>query len=407
MTTVSGTPAGARAAPGTGGVTPARLIMAVFFFHALLLGNWVPRVPDIAAALGLDHRALAIALLGMPVGTFIAIALSGRIVERLTPRLTILALFPIYCLLLAGPGFAVDAATLFLALLAMGVVFSFVDMAMNVEAARIQEAAGREIMSTVHGFWSIGNMVGALMGGQIAALGLSPGLHLLAVGVVALPFVVLIAWGLPTLPPPRRADGASRPPVFALPTPALLGLCVFGTAAVLVEALARNWGGVFLRDVLAASPVAIGNAVAGFSLAMAAGRFLGNPAINRYGAVVVARVAGGVASAGLVLIIVAPDILVATAGFVALGLGGSVGFPLAVSAAARRTDRPPATNVAALALTANAFGMIAITAVGFVADASDLRIGLAITLPVLIASALLAGELRPKVGGVRPAGVVP
>ncbi|MBN9021208.1 MAG: MFS transporter, partial [Rhizobiales bacterium] len=174
----------------------------------------------------------------------------------------------------------------------------------------------------------------------------------------------------------------------------LLGLCVFGTAAVLIEALARNWGGVFLRDVLDASPVAIGNAIAGFSLAMAAGRFLGNGAINRYGAVHVARLAGVLATVGLVVVVLAPNVLVATVGFVAFGLGGSVGFPLAVTAAARRTDRSPATNVAALALFGNVAAMLGVTAIGFVADGFGLRIGLAIALPVLVASALLAGQLR-------------
>ena len=403
MTTMSGAPAGERAPPGAGGITPARLIMAVFFFHAFLLGNWVPRIPDVAAALGLDHRELAIALLGMPVGTFVAIALSGRVVERLTPRLTILVLFPSYCLLVAGPGFAPGMVTLFAALMAMGIVFSFVDMAMNVEAARIQEQVGREIMSTVHGFWSVGAMAGAMTGGQIAEFGLAPGWHLLAVGVIALPIVVAIARGLPALPH-RRVAEAPRPPVFALPTLALLGLCVFGTSAVLIEAVPRNWGGVFLRDVLSASPAAIGNAIAAFSLAMAAGRFLGNAAINRYGAVAVARVAGGVASLGLIVVVAAPGVTVATVGFVALGLGGSVGFPLAVSAAARRTDRPAATNVAALALFANAATMIAVTAIGFVADAAGMRIALAIALPVIVASALLAGELLPRAGRPRSVG---
>jgi hypothetical protein len=164
-----------------------------------------------------------------------------------------------------------------------GTVF-FADMAMNVERpARGQ--AGRDL-STVHGFWAWA--IWSARDGARSPNCVSPGMHLLAVGVVALPFVVLIARGLPALPQ-RRAAGMARPPVFAFPTLSLLGLCVFGTAAVLVEALSRNWGCVFLRDVLSASPVAIGNAIAGFSLAMAVGRFLGNGAINRFGPVLVAR----------------------------------------------------------------------------------------------------------------------
>jgi predicted MFS family arabinose efflux permease len=367
--------------------------MAVFFLHSFLIANWAPRIPDVAAGLRLELGDLSLALLGMPIGTFIAIAVSGSVVERLTPRLAILAFFPLYCLVLAGVGFAPGLPALFLALVAVGMTYSFVDIAMNVEAARIQDALGRVIMSTVHGFWSVGFMVGVWVGGKIGEAGVPVGIHLLVVCLVGLPVAVLLALNLPSLAE-GRAAGTPRPPVLALPTLGLIGLCIFASAAVVIEATQRNFGGVFLRDTLGASPSDIGTALAAYSLAMAAGRFVGDAAVRRFGAVAVARGCGVIATAGIVLFASAGSVPVAAAGLAALGLGGSLGFPLAVTAASRRTDRPAATNVAAMALFVNAASLASIPIIGFVSEWQGVRIGVAILLPVIVASTLLAGQLR-------------
>ena len=52
---------------------------------------------------------------------------------------------------------------------------------------------------------------------------------------------------------------------------------------------------------------------------------------------------------GTLMVTFAPAWPVALLGFALMGVGTSVMFPLAMSAAAQRTDRPAATNVAALA----------------------------------------------------------
>ena len=160
--------------------TPARLVMAVFFLQAMTLANWVPRIPDVQEELGLTAGELAIALLGMPIGSFLALLSSGQLIERITARRTVFLGFLIYLTLLPLAGMAWDLASLFGALFLLGIFSPLVDVAMNVEAARVQDTLSRPIMSTCHGFWSIGSMAGALIGSAFADAGIATHWHLIA-----------------------------------------------------------------------------------------------------------------------------------------------------------------------------------------------------------------------------------
>ncbi|MEP2742687.1 MFS transporter [Bauldia litoralis] len=386
--------AGQGAGRASGGlVTPARLIMAVFFLQPLTLANWLPRIPDVAEALDLSHRALAVGLIGLPLGMFLGISVAGPLIERLTARRTILLAFVALCVAMPLPGFAPNVPMLFIALFLMGVTFALTDVGMNVEAARIEIGLGHRIMNTCHGFWSLGSMVGALMSGGIGELGIATGPHLVLVALILLPIGLATAHALPQFAPVPVVR-SERAPTFALPSLTLLGLCLYVFGTVMVEQVARNWGGVFLNEVLDASPAAIGLSIGALSLFMAIGRFLGDPLSDRFGAVPLARGFGILAIAGIVLTVTAGGMVQAVAGFVAMGLGVSVGFPLAISAAAARTDRPPATNVAALAFFAYSSSLVGPTLVGFVSEDAGLRIGLASILPLVVLSTLLAGHLR-------------
>ncbi|MEP0321728.1 MAG: MFS transporter, partial [Bauldia litoralis] len=96
--------------------------------------------------------------------------------------------------------------------------------------------------------------------------------------------------------------------------------------------------------------------------------------------------------------------LQAVVGLAAIGLGVSVAVPLAVSAAASRGDRPASVNVAALSLISFSGFLVEPPLVGYGAEwGGSLRIGLAITMPAIVASILLAGHVRRTVKTATPA----
>jgi len=57
-------------------------IYAVFFVESLVLGNWIPRIPDIKAALGLSDFTLGINLLAIPLGTLVSFLLATRLLQK-------------------------------------------------------------------------------------------------------------------------------------------------------------------------------------------------------------------------------------------------------------------------------------------------------------------------------------
>jgi MFS family permease len=375
--------------------TPARLVMAVFFMQAMTLANWVPRIPDVQAKLGLTPGELAIALLGVPVGSFLALLSSGQLIERITARRTVFLGFLFYLSFLPLIGWAWNLASLFAALFLIGIFSPLVDVAMNVEAARVQQSLGRPIMSTCHGFWSIGSMAGALIGSAFANAAIGTHWHLLIIAGVSIPIAVAVGMALPEVAPLPPTAGRRRLP-FALPSLGMMGLVIFAFGAVMGEVAARSWSAVYLRDVILASPGSAGFGYAAFSLFMAGGRFLGDWATVRFGIVRTARICCTIAVAGMVLVVVGNSLTAVIAGFAALGFGLSLVYPLSATAAAARGDRPAALNVGALSLGAFAAFMVGPPLTGFVADSWGLRAGLATVVPVIALSVLLAGELRRR-----------
>jgi MFS family permease len=82
------------------------------------------------------------------------------------------------------------------------------------------------------------------------------------------------------------------------------------------------------------APAALGAVTyAGFNLTMTVGRFAGGAIIQRFGRVPVLHAAGTIATIGVALLCLVPSTLIALVGAAAWGLGLSVVFPSAMSAA--------------------------------------------------------------------------
>lgn len=374
-------------------------IFGVFFFESAVIGQWIPRIPDIKSSLGLSDAELGLALLTMPLGTLVGFSVASKVIETIGGlRAACRVFLPLWALLFIFPAFAGNLWQLCLALGISGLAIGMIETAMNTEAARIENALGKRVMSRCHGFWSLGTMIGALIGGALAQLGFSVAMHYL----IAMPLIALCGYlaatALPVISqlPTQAVVQDSDTHFFRLPAKAIVMLCVMPLGIMMVEGAFIDWSAVFMREVLAAEPLLIAVTYSSFSLIMAAVRLSGDSLTAKYGEWFIVRVSGLAATAGICLFALAPSALWA---FVAAGIAGAgvaIVFPLAVSAAANRPGRTPADNVAALNMISFTAFLISPPIIGFLSESFSLRIALLSLAPVAFLTFLLANEVRSE-----------
>lgn len=376
-------------------LSPQRLVMLVFFLQPVAFGSWLPRIPEIQAGLGLGPAALALALLGMPCGTLITLPFAGPLVAKIGARSAIIWGFVFYSIAASLPVLAPHPIALFIALMLAGSAISFVELGLNVQADLVEKSSGKMIMNTSHGCWSLGIMVGSLIGSGFAAIGLAPQIAVPLLAALVLPVAMITGSALPRLHD-APTEGQAQKSAWSLPSPALIGICLFVFGITMTEGAMADWSAIFLRDALSAEGGLVGLGYSFFAFMVAAGRFGGDTLKRTFGAVNTARICGALAVLGGVLLYFAPGVELALVGFGIIGVGVSVGFPLAVTAAAGIGDRAASANVAVLSFVALTGFLIGPPLIGFVAEHFGIRFGIACVVPFLLISLFLTGRLTPR-----------
>ncbi|WP_175577786.1 MFS transporter [Mongoliimonas terrestris] len=372
-------------------------IGAAFFLNAFLLGSWLTRVPDVMETLGLSKAEMGLALTAGPIGTLAVLPFVGRWIDRTSPAAVFIASGIGLSLALLPIALAPNGILLTVAIFIAGVTNAGMEVAQNAAADRSEKADGRKVMARCHGFWSLGIMAGALVAGAAGQFGIGYGAHFPAVAAVAVLATVGLMWVLPPVvfrPPPTAGDAGEPGPVFALPGRAVLGACLMAIGVTLAEGAFYDWGTLFLRQDLGASPLAAGVGYACFAVAMAAGRFSGDAIRERFEAPVIVRACAVAAGIGLVGFVLAPTVPLACAALVVLGAGVSLVFPLAVSAVADRSGASAASNMAGLSLAVMAALLTAPPLIGFLAEVAGLGTAFLALLPAVVMTGFLAGHSR-------------
>ena len=369
-------------------------IVALFFTHALAAGAIHTRIPDLQELIGLSEAQLGLVLMGQPLGALSMFLFSSAIIERFGPRRMILWLLPGVVITAALASVLLHPLALFVLLALNGVGFSLTNIAMNVEADRVEAASGARVMNTCHGAWSLGFLLTSLLGATLRGLGVSPALHLWVLAPLLIGLILVVVLPMPSMPPRPHAAGAVKK--LAWPSWATMGLVAFGLGAGLTEGAARSWSIIYLRDSFDVAPFIESLALPALLAAMAGGRLVADRFIDRFGPVRVARSLSALAIAGMVVIVVAPEAWMALLGFLAVGVGICVLYPLMLSAAARLGDRPSSQNVAATTLIFQMVNLGAPLFIGGVAEGFGVRAAFAMLIPLLVLTFAMAGRLKPR-----------
>jgi len=383
-----------------------RAVYAFMLVFGIGMSSWVVRTPAVRDLLAASTAEMGLVLLGLSVGSMTGVLTSAAFVRRHGVRLTValggasftagIALVGISASLSSTPGVFVG-----LALTGLGIGFS--EIALNLEGAAIETALGRSVLPAMHGCFSLGTVLGSVVGIGLTAVDFPVIGQLLAVaalgGVLLVTVVRSVSPGTGRVDRDASADASGSPRrslLQAMRERRVLMLGAIVLALALAEGSAMDWLPLLMVDGHGASPT-VGTVVfTAFAAAMTVGRFVGAPLLARYGNAAVLRVSALVSAAGIAVVVFVDSPVAAGCAVVLWGLGAALGFPVTLSAAADGDD--PTSSVAAVATVGYVAFLVGPPVLGFLGEQFGLRGAMVLVLVLVAAASLLAQAAGPRTG---------
>jgi MFS family permease len=365
-------------------------VSLVFVANGAGIGLWIPQIPVVRERLELDASALGLALLAMSLGAVMGMPLVSQLIARRGSRGPTLVASLMFCALLSLPVRMTGFMPLLLALFVFGLANGAMDVAMNVQASRVEVEMGRPVMSSFHGLFSLG----ALLGSGLASLLLARHVAsptIMSVGTVLLTPIVLFATrDLLRGAEPHGSAGSK----LVLPPRGVIALGLLAVIGMMSEGAVADWSGVFLTTEVAMSAADAGATFTLLSLMATLGRlFFGDRAVHAWGRRPVLVGSALLAAGGVVVAVALPGRVTSSAGLCVAWLGLTSFVPILFSSAGRQPNVPPAVAMGAVATLGYVGFLLGPPVIGFLAQATGLRVAL-LVIPLACAGVALAGARR-------------
>ncbi|MBS0847736.1 MFS transporter [Citrobacter sp. JGM124] len=371
-------------------------LFTFFFLPGLVIASWVTRTPAIRDTLSVSTSGMGIVLFGLSIGSMSGILCSGWLVKKFGTRTIIRS-----GMIMMVAGMLVMSLALFfaspllfafgLAILGSGLGSS--EVAMNVEGAIIESLMKKTVLPMMHGFFSLGTLVGAGIGLSLTALNIISWAHLLVIGLLV---IVPIAIALTAVPHGTGKDEPSddhvkdiipHRPFYKDSQLLLIGFIVLAMA--FAEGSANDWLPLLMVDGHGFSPTSGSLIYLGFTLGMTIGRFTGGWFIDRYSRVAVVRACTIMGILGIGMVVFIDNDILAGVSVLLWGLGTSLGFPLTISAAGD-TGPDAATRVSVVATSGYIAFLVGPPLLGFLGEHYGLRYAMLVVLSLMIIASLVA-----------------
>lgn len=336
----------------------------LFLINGFVVGSLAPKIPELGKRLEISEGVLGLLILCFGLGSLTMMPFIGPLIARFgsarPAKLATLLLTPTILWLTLAPNIALAACALFL----LGGFAGAMDIAMNANAVSVEQSVRRAIMSSCHGFWSLGGFIGAA-GGGLAIESAGSTAHAAIVTAIA---AALCAFAWRRVFEDRPIGSTERKPA-RLPKslmPYLVGFMAL--FSMVPEGAILDWGALYLRQEFSADAAASGLAFGAFSAAMALTRFAGDKIRNRFGAVATLRISAILAFCGIFTAGIAPHAALAVAGFALAGTGIANMAPILFSTAGNLPGLAPGIGLSVVTFMGYSGLLVAPATIGFIAE---------------------------------------
>lgn len=316
-------------------------VHALFVAFGMILTTWAVHLPSLKEAVGMSTSMVGAVLLVVGAGSLAGMQLSGFLIDRYGAEVVALTGAATMAILLAVPLVATSVGHAMVGAFIFGIAIGNADVGMNAAAVHVERDYGRPIMSAFHAVFSIGTVVGSLIG----AAGFALGLEVLTTAVTVSAICLMIdglavlgfhgRFGRPDHPSRTskepEATGGGRPLGGRRRRVLLLGALAF--LLLLAEGSAMDWASLHAQQHLGASQSLGALAVGSFLVAMTVCRFLSDRIAHSAGPMRVLRFGSMLAAVGILIVNLGSSLPVVAVGWVLFGLGLAGGIPQVFTAA--------------------------------------------------------------------------
>ena len=362
-----------------------------FLICGVGLSSWVPMVPFVKDRLGINEADLGILLLALGLGALLMMPLASYFINKIGSRKVIVLAAFVFSITLPLLMYLDNYYAIGFALFFFGGGIGMIDVSMNFHGVMIQKKSEKTIMSSLHGLFSVGGLIGALGFGFLIKLGLNPMyasiiISALLLGLVCSQYSKFYSFEYEkqinaTENFDSREDSKRKNVWFNI-TILMMGLMCF--SSFISEGAMLDWSAIYLRDEKSVSLELTGIGFAVFSIAMAVMRLLGDQIIEKLGdrLVVIGGCLMGVL--GLLLMIFSNWLLFVLLGFLFLGLGLANIIPLLFGAVGKMKNVPTSSALAVVTIMGYAGQLVGPALLGYVAFEYSLNIAFGVLIFLLV-----------------------
>ncbi|MBY0185642.1 MFS transporter [Bacillus altitudinis] len=316
-----------------------KAIIVIFTMSGISISTWFSRTPEVRDLLQADTGTMGLILLGLSVGSIVGLILSNVFVRKKGGRVAIVV--SAFLMFIGFSTLAIGAALSSTLIVTAGLFLfgsgsGMCNVAMNLEGTEIEYQIKRTILPILHASFSIGTLIGAGAGILFIYLGVSVFIHLLTIALLFFLSILICTRFIPH-GTGKDQDETQTESVEASQTSWLnkrtISLAMIALCLAFVEGSANDWIPLAMVDGYQVSHSMSTVIYALFLCGMISGRLLSGRFIDRFGRVLLLRVAILSAAAGLFLVILKISLVVCMISIFLWGLGASLGFPLTISAA--------------------------------------------------------------------------
>lgn len=343
-------------------------VSIIFFVNGTGFASWVPHIPAIQNKFSLSESALGLCLLSIAAGALISMPITGWLISRFGSRVILRFISVIYCLVLPLMVATSLLPFFILSLFLFGASNGSMDVAMNAHGVMVEKKLGKTIMSSFHGLFSLGGLVGASLAGIMLSVGFTPTQHVLMMSVLLLILLIVV---LPNLLPKQQElveMQESQGPIFVRPKGPLLSLGLIAFFILMVEGAMADWTAIYISDLPQTTNALAAAGFAAFSLTMAIGRLTGDFVIRRIGKSMVVRYGILISASGLLISSLTSSPLLAIIGFAMVGIGLSNVIPVIFGSAGNIPGVESGKGIAAVTTSGYTGFLVGPPLIGFTAD---------------------------------------